>query len=85
MKQITLDCRGIADKDQLHAALAQALAFPDWYGGNLDALYDCLTDLESPVQLQLTGWASLPHWKAAFEAVFQDAENDCNEFFVTFM
>lgn len=24
--------------------LGKALAFPDWYGGNLDALYDCLCD-----------------------------------------
>ena len=24
---------------------AAALSFPDWFGHNLDALYDCLTDL----------------------------------------
>lgn len=26
-------------------ALAKGLSFPEWFGGNLDALYDCLTDL----------------------------------------
>lgn len=26
-------------------AIAAALSFPDWFGRNLDALYDCLTDL----------------------------------------
>lgn len=25
-------------------ALRRDLAFPDWFGGNLDALHDCLTD-----------------------------------------
>ena len=27
------------------AALGRELKFPDWYGANLDALHDCLTDL----------------------------------------
>lgn len=26
-------------------AIGAALSFPDWYGRNLDALYDCLVDL----------------------------------------
>ena len=26
-------------------ALSRDLAFPEWFGGNLDALHDCLTDL----------------------------------------
>lgn len=26
-------------------AIAAALSFPDWFGKNLDALYDCLRDL----------------------------------------
>jgi RNAse (barnase) inhibitor barstar len=37
-----------ADADRIGRALGklgQALGFPDWYGQNLDALKDCLTDL----------------------------------------
>ena len=26
-------------------AMSRDLGFPDWFGGNLDALHDCLTDL----------------------------------------
>jgi|SRR4051812_25718327 RNAse (barnase) inhibitor barstar len=33
------------DKMSTMEAIAAALSFPDWFGRNLDALYDCLTDL----------------------------------------
>lgn len=38
------------------AALGRACAFPEWYGGNFDALLDCLADpegLSAPGQLLL--------------------------------
>lgn len=35
----------VRDKQALLAAIARALDFPDWFGGNWDALEDCLTDL----------------------------------------
>lgn len=34
-----------ADRRTLLLAIGQAFSFPAWYGANLDALYDCLTDL----------------------------------------
>lgn len=33
------------DKLSTMDAIASALSFPEWFGRNLDALYDCLTDL----------------------------------------
>src|SRR5215510_9162043 len=36
---------GVRDKSELLARLSRALRFPDWFGGNWDALEDCLTDL----------------------------------------
>ena len=42
---IDLDADGWADRDRLHADLADALDFPDHYGRNLDALADSLGDL----------------------------------------
>jgi hypothetical protein len=40
-----VDLAGAAGKETLLARLAQALGFPDWFGGNWDALEDCLSDL----------------------------------------
>ncbi|SDS07794.1 Barstar (barnase inhibitor) [Friedmanniella luteola] len=40
----------------LYASLAAALALPSWFGANLDALWDCLADLDRPTALVLAGW-----------------------------
>jgi RNAse (barnase) inhibitor barstar len=40
------DCGGTRDKAGVLAALARDFGLPAWFGGNLDALYDCVTDLE---------------------------------------
>ncbi len=40
-----VDLAAVRDKSGLLTALALALDFPDWFGGNWDALQDCLGDL----------------------------------------
>ncbi len=39
-----ISCTGITSKAALLTTLADSLNFPDHFGINLDALYDCLTD-----------------------------------------
>ncbi len=41
-----LDAAQMNEKVQAHRYLAEMLSLPDYYGRNLDALYDCLTDLD---------------------------------------
>lgn len=51
-----LDGRTLNDKAELLAALGRALDLPDYYGGNWDALEECLNDLswrEGPLWLVL--------------------------------
>lgn len=42
---IEVPLNGAAGKLGVLAAIARGFAFPDWFGMNLDALYDALTDL----------------------------------------
>jgi len=37
---------GAIDKKTVMARLAESFALPAYFGGNLDALYDCLTDMQ---------------------------------------
>lgn len=39
-----IDLAGVAAKEALLARIAAALDFPSWFGGNWDALEDCMTD-----------------------------------------
>ena len=57
MKDITIDCRGFVPRSDLHKAFGDALAFPDHYGNNLDALHDCLTDISEETRIHLLNWA----------------------------
>ncbi len=61
MEQIKLDCSNITTAQQFHQALAGALAFPAWYGHNLDALFDCLTECRTDRELILYGWHALQY------------------------
>jgi len=42
------DCAKARGKREVMAALARGFGLPAHFGGNLDALYDCLTDLQPP-------------------------------------
>ena len=58
MRRAVIECGAVSGKADLHAALAKALDFPAWYGGNLDALHDLLTDIAVDTTIQLHDWAA---------------------------
>ena len=41
-----LDAEKMQTREEMHEYLKEVLEFPEYYGGNLDALYDCLTDMK---------------------------------------
>jgi RNAse (barnase) inhibitor barstar len=66
--KLQADCRGAGTLASLLAHLGKALAFPDWYGANLDALADCLSDpdwLHQPALLTLQVDAAFARHHAA--------------------
>jgi len=53
MAEIVLDGLEIQGPEDVHALFVRALDLPDWYGRNLDALFDCLTDVREEVTVRL--------------------------------
>lgn len=53
MAEITLDGLEIQSIEEVHDLFVRALDLPEWYGRNLDALFDCLTDAHEPVTVRL--------------------------------
>lgn len=61
MKTVTMDCENMKTPGEVHDALASLLEFPDYYGKNLDALFDCLTEVDQDVELVLLNWHKLEY------------------------
>ena len=77
---VLLEGAVLKSKEALHETLACALHLPPWYGGNLDALYDCLTDFHEDVEIRLVNEAALRehlgNYALLLEKVLQRAAND---------
>lgn len=57
MNTVILDGEGFTSSAELHQQLKDKLKLPDFYGGNLDALWDCLTGtIELPLELRWTNY-----------------------------
>ena len=84
---LRVDCSGATDKRAVLAAIAKAFALPKHFGHNLDALYDCITDLQPAPEADQPGFViileNLPaQGKAGFDRdVLLDVFRDAADFF----
>ena len=44
MNIVVIDAKKLAEKSSAHEYLKALFAFPEYYGNNLDALYDCVSE-----------------------------------------
>ncbi len=54
-KKYFFDLSSCYSPEDVHAVIRGILPLPEYYGGNLDALYDVLTDPHAPWELNFTG------------------------------
>ena len=86
--RFVLDVSACETAEDLHCELAEGLRFPAWYGGNLDALHDCLTDLNEPTELVVRGTSALDELlgrrASAFRRVLDDSAEENQNLTVRF-
>ncbi|MBQ1208593.1 MAG: barstar family protein [Lachnospiraceae bacterium] len=81
IRRIMLDGARMTDRDSLHAYLREQMELPSYYGENLDALHDVLTDIGIETEIRLSHADEL--WESRFGQlvlrVFRESaqENDC--------
>jgi len=74
---VIIDGRKMTDKATLHTYLKEQCKFPEYYGNNLDALYDVLTERFEPLEIRVEHAEELKEtlcgYGEAFIETLQDA------------
>ncbi len=77
MKSVILDAKKMVEKEKMHEYLAKKFDLPEYYGKNLDALFDCLCDINEPTLIKLKNESALDDgMKESLARLFHDV---CNE------
>lgn len=63
---IELDGGQMTDRERAHDHLGQQFALPEYYGRNLDALYDLLTERKEPTDIVLRNRGALEEHLGAY-------------------
>lgn len=79
MRKIELDFKELFTPRQIHEYIAEKLDFPDYYGKNLDALYDCLTDICEDTEVSIRNYDILDYRENRIINTFLDAAEECEE------
>ena len=79
MKHVILDGESLLTRSDLHKALREGLEFPEWYGNNLDALHDVLTEYNEETCIELKNPALLDEHLGDYAVYFMRVLRDCME------
>lgn len=70
---LSLDGRLMIGREAAHDHLQERLPLPDYYGRNLDALYDCLAEISQPMTIILEHADHLDAYGIRIANTFRDA------------
>ena len=77
MKSVILDAKKMLEKEKMHQYFAKKFDLPEYYGKNLDALFDCLCEINEPTLIKLKNENALDD--GTKESLIQLFRDVCNE------
>ena len=85
MNIVILDSKKFSTQQELHNILKRELELPEYYGGNLDALWDCLKGwIDLPLTIEWVGYEKsemdLGNYAQKVLDMFRDAEEELDGF-----
>ncbi len=84
----TLDFSKVNYLGEVHQIFKKELDFPDYYGENEDALWDCLTDMitDPTIHIELIGFERVQRlfpWNAEIILdIFKDLKHYCDDYYI---
>jgi ribonuclease inhibitor len=80
MKRIVLDGKEMTSRKQAHLYIKEKMGFPEYYGCNLDALADCLSEISEKKKIVLKNFKefeeNLGAYSKGFVRVFEDMASE---------
>ncbi|MBE6038131.1 MAG: ribonuclease inhibitor [Anaerofustis stercorihominis] len=76
MKLRIIDCKKFTDKNSAHEEIMQAMEFPGYYGKNLDALWDMLTEITDDTLILLVNSSYAAEDTENIIHLFREAEEE---------
>lgn len=83
MKIVILDAKKMLEKGKMHEYFSNKFDLPEYYGRNLDALFDCLCEINEPTLIKLKNENALDSTtKESLTQLFRDvcSENELVKF-----
>ncbi len=75
-----IDLSSAYNPDDIHEIIAEVLPLPEYYGGNLDALHDVLTDIFEETQISFINtyeaWVMMPRYMAGLKRLCLDVAKE---------
>ncbi|MBO4473578.1 MAG: barstar family protein [Clostridiales bacterium] len=81
-----LDGKDMTSRDEAYRVIVDTMELPMWFGNNLDALFDCLSDLSKDIAVVFVNTAiaeeNLGQYAKRILACFREAAQECGYIFM---
>lgn len=78
--EITIYTRYMRTRESAHRHIKRRMKLPEYYGANLDALWDCLGDISESTTIRIVSAEKLPEYLGEYGNrlldIFQQAEKE---------